>query len=327
MIKVLVTGPSGDVGRGVIECLTESSIDIEVYKLADSWEGFVVHSDPFSHIGPHITADNYVEYLCQFINEHHIDLMIPCIDAEIPIISRHRADIEYSTGALIFAGSPQQAEICDDKFQTSEFLKQGGFTYPETRLFQRHSAYNLSYPFVLKSRRGHGSKDVYLINNETDLSTVSDANEEWMIQEYLQGDEFTAGIYRADDGEVKGSCIFQRKLRNGSTWSAKRIIDDEMDKHLHQMAHALGLKYVNIQFRLKNGVPCPFEFNGRFSGTTGMMKHVFNAPEMLVRELVQGEQIQRVENNVPFHVLRTHQEHHILQKDLDDFLARNKLHD
>ena len=44
------------------------------------------------------------------------------------------------------------------------------------------------------------------------------------------------------------------------------------------------IKYLNIQARLFNNEVYIFEFNGRFSGTTGIISIVFNAPEMFIRE-------------------------------------------
>lgn len=61
------------------------------------------------------------------------------------------------------------ASICNDKYDTYEFLCKKGIPCVPTFL----SSDGLSYPFVAKSRGGHGGSEVYLINNQDDLKRVA----------------------------------------------------------------------------------------------------------------------------------------------------------
>ena len=322
MIKVLVSGPGGDVGQGVISCLQDSSIDMKIYKIGASLEDAGLYGDSLSYISPRADDLSYIDYICHFIQTHGIDIFIPCIDSEILSISQHKSLIESATGAHIFVGSPQQIEICTDKFQTSRFLKEKGFCGPETYIFDQIPR-DLTYPIILKPRIGSGSKDIHLIRNKQQLFSFERDNT-YILQEYLDGDDYTAGIYLGDDNEVKGTCIFKRKLKNGSTWYAERVVDKEMEEYVNSVATQVGLKYLNIQFRLKEGAPCPFEFNGRFSGTTGMMKRIFNAPEMLVKEKILKKHIITQTNSTKFYVMRSHSERYVSLEDFDALHKRSR---
>ena len=84
------------------------------------------------------------------------------------------------------------------------------------------------------------------------------------------------------------------------------------------------MKYLNIQFRLKNGKVCPFELNGRFSGTTGIISNVFNAPEMAIRELILKENISPLLHSEKFYVMRYYEEVFATQEQRDKLIARSK---
>lgn len=177
------------------------------------------------------------------------------------------------------------------------------------------------FPYILKSRTGCGSKEVLQLENKEQVENVNFSSDK-IIQEKLAGDEYTAGVYLGKDKKVKGICIFKRKLKCGSTNFAERIIDKNMESYLSLIATKLGLDYVNIQFRLKNGLPCPFEFNGRFSGTTGMISRIFNAPEMWLKENLLGVSLPVSDNKEKFCVMRYAEEIYATQDEIESLMNR-----
>ncbi len=149
-------------------------------------------------------------------------------------------------------------------------------------------------------------------------------NDAFVVQEYLPDDdgEYTTGVYLGDDGEIKGSCTFLRELKGGSTYKATRIVDEALESVPNAIVLGLGMKYLNVQSRKRNGTLMPFELNGRFSGTTGMVSKVFNAPEMFIRERVLKEALVPVTNRDVFHVMRSFEETYATPAQMDDLLSR-----
>ena len=70
---------------------------------------------------------------------------------------------------------------------------------------------------------------------------------------------------------------------------------------------------------------CPFELNGRFSGTTGIIGNVFNAPEMAIRELVLKENVFPFLHSRKFYVMRYYEEIFATQEQREDLLTRSKI--
>ena len=113
-------------------------------------------------------------------------------------------------------------------------------------------------------------------------------------------------------------------LKDGSTYTAERILNLQLEEEIATIAKHVKMKYLNIQFRLKNGRVCPFELNGRFSGTTGIISNVFNAPEMAVKELVLKENIAPHLHSDKFYVMRYFEEIYTTEEQRNNLLARSK---
>jgi len=321
MIKILVSGVGGDVAQGVIKCLQESSLRTQIYKIGHSAEESWLHRDELSFLSPPVSADGYSDYLLSFIKKYKVDIFIPCIDSEILKISRISSLITKETGCKVIVGEIEKILICEDKYQTFKFLKNNGFCFPQTYLSTDREYKD--FPYILKSRVGAGSKDVSEVQSKKELRNRGFGTAH-ILQEKLNGDEYTAGVYLGNDKEIKGVCIFKRKLKCGSTNFAERIIDADMEYYVSSIAKKLGLNYVNIQFKLKGGVPCPFEFNGRFSGTTGMIGKVFNAPEAWIRENLLDEHVPPCTDNQKFYVMRYAEEIYATEEQMRSLIGRQK---
>jgi carbamoyl-phosphate synthase large subunit len=172
-----------------------------------------------------------------------------------------------------FAGIPvvipnkEVFDVAIDKLATAEFLKSLGSTYPWTSLVSDSTPQEL--PCIVKSR-GTGDKGGVEIVDESSVAyfTAKRAGNIW--QEYLEGDEYTAGVYGCQSGEIR-IIVFKRKLSGGMTGYTMggEVVDvPEITRVLTTLAKALKLKgSINVQLRLTKKGPVVFEINPRFSST------------------------------------------------------------
>jgi carbamoyl-phosphate synthase large subunit len=328
-IKVLVSGAGGDVGQGVLKALAASSLDIEAYTTCiDRHSSWLHQSGVTSFIAPLSASEDYVPFLIRLIRSFGIQVFFPTVDGEITKIAREKTRIEGETGALVFVDSVDKVAVCDDKFNTAEFLRVHGFAYPTSAVADspeaRAMAARLGYPLIVKKRSGRGSEDVFKVDSEAELERWL-GDPAYVVVEWLDPDqgEYTSGLYLGDDGEIKGVCTFRRKLKGGSTYVAERIVDPALEKQLERMAQSLGMKYLNIQSMRRGDELVPFEFNGRLSGTTAIVSRVFNAPEMFIRERALGEHIARVDRADRFVAMRYYQEVYATPEQVNALLARS----
>lgn len=300
MVKnVLVTASGGLVGQGVLRSLRNS----KTFKL--------VTGDPDPNTKGHLLGDHRVqlpmandaEYVDKVLNiclKENISYVIIGSDTELQsfAVSRKRfKDLNIN----VIVSDPTVINIADDKLLTAVWLEQYGFPFPKTMLLEVPNVDKLltwKFPVILKpkkgGRRSYGVKRVDNLKALTKLWSNGEANNV-VVQEELQGDEFTAGVLCVN-GSVKAVCVLKRDLRDGNTFNAYH--DEACDKFIPKLTEiARALKPegpCNFQFRVKDNEPTIFEINARFSGTTPLrMMFGFNEVEALLNYYESGTEIEQ----------------------------------
>ncbi|WP_314619038.1 ATP-grasp domain-containing protein [uncultured Selenomonas sp.] len=261
--KVLVTGCGGDIGLAIGRILQESEMVGSVIgcDIQEDHAGRVFFDRCF--VVERATSPNYIDTLLRLVEKEQADLVIPSSEPELRALY---ANDFFGRRELFLTANRKAMEIGFDKFRTAEFLRENDFPYPWTEIASRGVPHE--FPCILKSRTGCGNKDVrLLVEEEYDRSAFS--NEDDIFQELIEGDdaEYTCGLFRASSGEVR-SIVLRRKLRGGLTGSGVVAMDSAIEELLHGLSEALALRgSINVQLRLRSGIPYIFEINPRFSST------------------------------------------------------------
>jgi carbamoyl-phosphate synthase large subunit len=329
MIKVLITGAGGDVATGVIECLLKAEIKTKIFLAGNNRYACAMYSKFKSFTVPNVIEPTYVSKIIKILQDHEIDVLIPTIDQEIALIAFRKHEIEKISKCIVLVGNYEAVKVCSDKKLTIDFLKKNNFKFPYTQLYNEVGLTKFlkknDYSFILKNRYGNGSKEVFLITKKSDLKNHR-FNDDFIVQEYIKSSdgEYTTGIYTNLQGKTVAACTLRRTLENGATNFAERVHDAANEKMLNKIASKLHLPYLNIQSIKKNGEFIPFEFNGRFSGTTGVIRKVFNGPELQIKEFLLKEQL--IATNVPdnFFAVKHSTYAYINENMLNDLDSRSK---
>lgn len=327
-LRVVISGAGGDVAQGVLKALRASSLPTELFLTCIDAASPGLHLGAPGFVVPRSNSPEYLPFLIRLLKHVRADAFIPCVDGEITQIAAARADIEAQSGARVLVDSVEQVAVCDDKLATAEFLRAQGLPYPISLAADAPDAgaqlASLGMPVVIKPRRGRGSAGVRVVHQRESITAVL-GTPELMLQQWLdpRDGEYTAGVYLGGDGEIKASCLMRRELKGGSTIRAVRELNPVLVAAVERVALSLGMRYVNIQAMRRGDTLVPFEFNGRFSGTTGIISRVFNAPEWYLRELVLGEQITRIQNSEPFIAMRYYTEAYATPETLDAVQRRS----
>lgn len=261
--KILVTGCGGDIGLAVGRILLDE-------KAADSVIGCDIQED---HAGKvffdrcfvieRATAPNYIDTLLRLVKEEGIDLVIPTSEPELRTLC---ANDFFGRRELFLTANQKAMEIGFDKYRTAEFLRKNGLPHPWTQIAA--DGRPQEFPCILKSRTGCGSKDVCILTEEQ-YHRQKDYGEDDIFQELIAEDdaEYTCGVFRSSLGEIR-SIIFRRKLKGGLTGSGIVEVIPEIEQLLNAVAMYLDLQgCINVQLRMRAGVPYVFEINPRFSST------------------------------------------------------------
>ena len=280
MLKIGITGTGSLVGQAVIKCIKASAYfnnsTIIGFDYMDNTVGsYWVNKNyrlPDILDAKNNSFEKIVIEVIRIINDEGIKILFIGIDFDLMMYALYRKKIEEATGAIVIVSSPEVVAIADNKYETFKFLKEHGFSYPETYSLVQMPG-DLNFPMILKPSTGASSKGVSVVYSYDEIKERSKDLINPIIQE-LVGDslsEYTCGIIMLDDIFID-SIVLRRELKNGDTYRAFYSHDFSPAIYDYIKYVSLDLKpfgVCNYQLRIdKNGVPKIFEINARHSGTT-----------------------------------------------------------
>lgn len=327
--KIAITGVGGGVGQSIIKALSE-----EPYKII-GLDGELLATGLYatdeSFLIPYARDPIYISSLLKLCQKENIDILFPGLDSELPYLAMntHRFN---EIGTTVIISDPEVISLCDDKYATNKLLSKMNLPCPKTLLLNRLLSSDnnlLQYPIIIKPRHGGArSLNVYKFSNKRELKNclhfLNFKPEEFVAQEYIEGDEYTcSGVYLGDN--VYGPIVMKRILRDGDTYKCfveeNSTIYDLVVKVLNKLK---PFGSCNIQLRMKNNIPYIFEINARCSGTTAARAIAgFNEPKIIADYLLFG--IKPTYNIKMLTILRYWKELPVYNQEIDDLRREGKI--
>ena len=282
-------------------CVGRRNYLINYFKKALNGKGKIIAADmcataaamvdaDIAIVVPDIYDENYISALKEIIKKNKISLVIPLNDLELPILAKHKEELELSGAKVIISGS-DVIDISFDKLKTFNFLKSIGLNTPETytSLSKAKLAienFELKFPLVIKPRWGSASIGIDFANTLEELeqfykyqqlkikksilkeTSESDVDNAILIQESLQGDEYGMDILNDFEGNYIGSFVRKKmSMRSGETDTAISIIDERFDEVGKTISKNIGhIGNMDCDVFIVDGKLYVLELNPRFGG-------------------------------------------------------------
>ena len=188
---------------------------------------------------------------------------------------------------------PEMIRICRDKNYTSRFFVDCGLHAPMP--VKDWHEYKSGFPAFIKPKDGNGSINAFKVEKEEELKVYSAQVEDYIVQPFVSGHEYTIDIFCDWDGEPISIVPRERlQVRAGEVLKTRIALDQQMIQDMKTICNAFkpcGPMTVQL-IRDTEGIDWYIEINPRFGGGAPLsMKAGARSAEAILK-LLDGEQVE-----------------------------------
>ena len=227
---------------------------------------FWVNKDIKKLITPRVTTNenDYVENLLEKCVKEKINLIIPLMDYELPVLAKNQ-DRFLKIGTKVIISSQEIVNTLLDKKLTEEFCLKRKIKYPKS--YYSLNNFNFKFPVIRKRIKGSGSVGLSLVEKENELNNFIEGKE--FLQEYIEGQEIATDILNDFNGNYIHACSRLNYLMRFGEMDKAKVTDDikysNLSKMISKTVKHVGPLSVDM-IEDKKGEIYFIDFNPRFGG-------------------------------------------------------------
>ena len=194
---------------------------------------------------PKYTDTNYVDGLLNICKEEEIDLLIPLYEREFNILCNNREKFK-EVGTTLLLSHKKLISICNDKWNSYKFFIENNINTPisytkdNIENILKNNSEELNYPLILKPLDGMGSAGVFKADNKNQLEFFKDYIKNPIIQEFIEGVEYTIDVLCDLKGEVISIVPRERiEVRSGEVSKSRTIKHKDIIKETLDLVNKL----------------------------------------------------------------------------------------
>lgn len=287
---VLVPGAAAPAGINTIKSLKMVKFNGKIIGTdSDSLAPGGFMADIFSTMPEAKEESLFVDKLFELVKIHKVTVLMPSSGFDIYPYSKYRKELQ-ELGANAVVSDIEVLEICRDKMRTYQELLPR-FKVPFTTTEPDKIP---SFPVIAKPRFGKGSRDVIMIEDESDLQYVTSKYHDMIFQQYLPGIEYTIDVLSDLNKEPLFAVPRIRlQTKGGISTKGKIVRNQKMEEDCMNIAKSIGIRGpCCIQMKeTQDSEPQLVEVNARLGGGTIFTTLAgANMPELIL-DLVEGQEI------------------------------------
>lgn len=285
-----------------IDAARNESLGLNLFSVEDSYQVPIIKLSKIL-LAPRFKDSEFESYLEEIVQNHHIDLVIPNMDAATVVLSRMKGRLAaIDCHAVVSAAS--LCAVMEDKIMSEQWFTMHGFPVPP----------NQGFPCIAKHRLGFGSRDQIIVHQQSELDSFLSGKQpgSYILQKYVSGPEYTVDAYVGRNGRMHASLSRRRlKVSDGEVEVSQIETHHEI---LELTASILSVGEwegpITLQFINSGDGPVIIEVNPRFGGgVTHAIQAGLDMPRWILREylgrpitrpvtLVEGSIMTRYRNDI-----------------------------
>jgi carbamoylphosphate synthase large subunit len=295
MARILVTGIGGPAGSSLARQLTARGhyvlgVDMKAVRPGLASDTLIV---------PPASSPDYLQTLCELAVKGGMDLVVPTVSDELPLVSEARPVFGAAIEVLI---APRLAvHTANDKYLTMTALRTAGISVPDFGLpvdfpSAEDALDRMGGAMVVKPRVSRGGRRVQLIEHAREAGHWDELDSSLIVQRFAPGTEYAPVVLRnGPDGDPDDVVVVLEKTglkegRVGNAVSVRRVEAPAAADVATLAVAAVGVlgltgpADVDIR-RMPDGTPVILEVNARFGANSAQ------APELVdgvLRKLCGG---------------------------------------
>ncbi len=279
-----------------------------------------------SHKGyliPPFSDPNFNKILKNIIVKEPINVVLPALDTILLTFSEKARELE-ALGTKVLISTPETIRITRDKWLTYLRLKD---EVPFPRTFIKKEDVDVSYPLFIKPRDGSGSKQAYIVNSNSELNFFYDYVRNPLIQEYLNGKEYTIDCLVNMNGNLI-ACIPRERIevRDGISTKGLVVKNQQLEGMAKKITQKIRLKGPFF-FQVKEdseGKPKLTEINARIAGTMCTLGSSGENIHTLAVRMCLGEKISPLEIKYGAYISRYWEEIYLDEETIEAKLSKSE---
>lgn len=293
MITVLITSASRKVSL------------VKAFKEALKKEGggkvIATENNPFSpalffadahYLLPKDSEKNFLGEVISICKKNKVNLIVPTRDEELVVFAKNKEKL-HKEGVTVAVSPALSIAICQDKLKFFEFCQSNHIASPHVYNREDAKEGKLPYPLFINGRVSKASKNAFLVHNKKELEAYLAIIEKPVIQEYLQGKEYTVDVFSDFEGNVVSIVPRERiKIFGGESFVSKTFNHKQLITESLRLAKALQLiGHSTIQCFFDGKKVVFIEVNPRYGGAANLgFAAGANTPRFMVK-LLKGKKL------------------------------------
>ncbi|MBR1862702.1 MAG: ATP-grasp domain-containing protein [Ruminococcus sp.] len=239
-----------------------------------------------------IKDPGYIPQLLDVCQRENIDALIPTIDTDLLILSENKERFA-GIGTQVLIGDPDKIRLCRDKRLTADYFISCGLKSPVP--VDDYMKYEGGYPAFIKPKDGSSSIDAYRVNSCEELKTYARRVEDYIIQPFIEGTEYTIDAFCDLNGEPVFITPRERTaVRSGEVLKTTICQDDVMIEECKKLLadfRPVGAITVQLIKQKSTGDNYYIEINPRYGGGAPLsIKAGADSAKVCIRMLM-GEKV------------------------------------
>ena len=246
-----------------------------------------------------IKDSNYIPQLLAICESEKVDCLIPTIDTDLLLLAENKKRFE-EIGIKVLISAVDKVKLCRDKNFTADYFISLGLKspLPMNSVEKYEEALNngtVSFPAFIKPKDGSSSINAYKVENIDDLNLYAEKIEDYIIQPFISGKEYTIDIFCDYEGDPVYITPRERlAVRSGEVLKTRITQDDTMIAEMLKLIadyKPCGQITVQLIQDEKTGDNYYIEINPRFGGGAPLSIKAGADSAKAVLKMLNGEKL------------------------------------